>query len=711
MRQLVDPLFSKFSLLFPILLIPAVLAPFILFGVLSVAIFSSGILPEYERRAKIVAIGVQKRLEIAQQLFGPLKEQRNLSVTLLDAYLSSEEVAFIVVTAPDGTILAKAPERFEGLEQILLADHEGPVDDSFDTIVSKINQFYERVFHEKLLDDPPQDSHRAENYLITSLAIGDVDDPAGFVKLGTDVALLDQIRWDEALDSMTVFLAALLFGAECLLLLFTVNVLRPKEMLRFLTDRLAKQDFRYIVNAKVAGKIPLLIDTIGVFIGRVARDTAQLSNRPANFLLPEKGIPEVIEYPAATYIRLPLFLFFLSEAILRPMLPSFLGNLQPLFEIDKHQQAGIAMAFFLFGSIFGILIALKFVERTSARTTFIIGTLVTLVGILGHLFVSTIVEAALLRAVAGVGYGIVYGAAQIYIVQHVSKARRTAGFSFFLAVVVGAEITGPAIGGILADRLGEQFVFMSSAIALVFAIIAGLAILSKSTPTMIDDENPQPILQKVSLWSMAKMLARNTRFTMLMICFTVPAKLLLTGGIFLLIPIAALNAGATATDIGRIMMCYGIVILGVSGRLSYFIDYWALYGEAVAVGALLSSVGLILPSIVGGLPILYLSVALFGLGQSILIPAQASFLLRVTKSEVEQIGPAAIVGQFRLYDRIGSFVGPIIGALLLSMATPSEALLILGSTSILVCGLGCMYFLASGEANEDEAIDSLLIQR
>lgn len=694
----------------PLLVLPIALAPFLLFGLLSVAIFENGLLPQYETRAQIVATGVQKRLDYGQRLFGDLALLRNIDEILDEAKESSPEVAFIVVTDQGGAILAQTPDRFDGIERLIAFDADDARDDPLNQITEALNDGYEQIFGDKLISDPPEQSRKVGQYLISPLTIGDEYQPAGFVFLGTDIALLDQVREDVTFDAITVYLAALLFGGECLLLLYAVSISRPRQMLKFLSRRLAYGDLRFTVIAPGIGRLPQLVRHINSFVEDTARRAIRLGGTARQFLLPEDGQPKPLNRPASAFIRLPLYLFFLAEAILRPSLPVFLSGLPSPVDAPGDVQAGVAMAAFLLGSIFGVLIASKLAERLSLKRCFVFGVLMSALGTVAHIYVLGIVEAVAARGVAGLGYGIVYATAQVFLVQHTEARQRTLGFSAFLAVVVGAEITGPAIGGILADRLGATASFAAASGAMGLAIIASSWILPRDKPDMLDDTTPI-VSQRKPERSLTWALARNTRFVILITCFAIPAKLLLTGAIFLTIPIAVLSVDGVATDAGRVLMTYGLVILLTAGKLARNSDRWSAFGESVFFGTFIAAAGLTLAEVIGGLGSLYLCVALFGLGQSISIPSQLTFLLRVTKHEVGIYGAGPVMAMFRFFERIGSFVGPLVAAALLAVVTPAETLLILGAGSLLASGLGATYFLIVGEEDEEEAIGSLLLER
>lgn len=92
------------------------------------------------------------------------------------------------------------------------------------------------------------------------------------------------------------------------------------------------------------------------------------------------------------------------------------------------------------------------------------------------------------------------------------------------------------------------------------------------------------------------------------------------------------------------------------------------------------------------------------------VPAQMSFLLRLTPHEQKMFGRATIIAQYRMMERVGSFFGPLIGAALIGLSSPKEALIYMGLTTMILSGLAATFFLIVGEQDEEDQIDALLVK-
>ncbi len=62
-----------------------------------------------------------------------------------------------------------------------------------------------------------------------------------------------------------------------------------------------------------------------------------------------------------------------------------------------------------------------------------------------------------------------------------------------------------------------------------------------------------------------------------------------------------------------------------------------------------------------------LSILLLGAAHAIGISPQLALVMEWSKEEIEQIGPGTVMGIFRLLERIGNVMGPIVIALLIAV--------------------------------------------
>jgi len=439
-------------------------APFALFGFLSVRILEPRLLSEFDTQTVNAVGGVQRRIDRAVSVFGDLDALRDVEQVLDHARSSARGMSFLAVTDPDGAILhlsADDPAAARGaLDAVAVPDAPAP-GGGFEGRVRDMTG---------LAPAAPVTvaSRRGNDLLVTSLSLGGDDRPIGALHAGVDIGTLDALKRDIWIDTGVVVLAIVLLAVELLILGFAVYLLRPAWAIDFLTARLRDRDLRFTLRGFGVGAARRIVERVDGIIA-----SAAASFRPSDGLrLPGPDGARVPHIPAVSHVRLPLFLFFLSEALLRPILPRFLGDFAPP-GLDPEFGIGILMAGFMAASLFSVLIGSILSEgRGSPRRVFVWGTVCAGCGMSGHLVAGDFTSILLLRMLTGLGYGLVYAAAQVYIAQHADPVRRTAGFSLFLAVIVAAEICGPAIGGILADRFGDAPVVATATLAIALAAIA-----------------------------------------------------------------------------------------------------------------------------------------------------------------------------------------------------------------------------------------------
>ncbi len=702
--------------------------PFLLFGYLSVRIFETHLLPEVETQTITAAAGVQRRVDHAATVFGGLHTLRGVKPVLENARSSAPGMSFLALTDTEGTIRNISADDSEAA-RMALASMSEPASPE---LTDRLSDSWQEIMGIPLAS-PVTVANRqgGGQLLVTALPIGgDGDGTIGTLYAGFDIGMLDALKRDIWIDTAVVVFAIILLAVELLILMFAVHILRPAWIVEFLSVRMTAQDLRFSFRARGAQVVRALIRQIDRIVSRAA---SELGSRTSSGLrLPGTGGPRELRVPAVSHVRLPLFLFFLSEAMLRPILPQFLGQFAPA-DSDPDFQVGLVMASFMATSLVAVLLGSILSERTGPRGIFLLGTLFAGAGMAGHIVADGFATIILARALTGFGYGLVYAAAQVHIVNHADPRRRSTGFSLFLAVVVAAEISGPAIGGILADRIGASLVLSGALVSIGISALACLFLISKFPPDLTNPfVTPDASSSKTSAGSLSEGFGRsvsdwtldqaavmkdilsNPRFFAMIACFAIPAKALLTGGLFLLVPLTALSIGGAAES-ARVLMGYGIAILILAPLLSPLADRWQGFGKWVAVGGMIAGAGFALPHawnvLVGeGLTALFAATLLFGVGQTLSIPTQISFLMRVAEVQVKYSGSGTVLGVFRFLERLGSLAGPLIAGALLLAFPPDIALMWMGLGALLLSAGGLSWFLAFGERDEEEAIHGLLVE-
>ncbi len=147
-----------------------------------------------------------------------------------------------------------------------------------------------------------------------------------------------------------------------------------------------------------------------------------------------------------------------------------------------------------------------------------------------------------------------------------------------------------------------------------------------------------------------------------MVLAAIPAKLLLTGFVFYLVPLLLTEVGASQSETGRIVMSYGIAAFLLGPVFARAADRLRAHGVMVCAGGIISGAAL--------LPILFaqssswvlVAVVGLGIGQAMSIASLLAVVTLVAARELQQLGQAPVLGAFRLLERLGAAAGPFVAA-------------------------------------------------
>ncbi|MEM7528867.1 MAG: MFS transporter [Pseudomonadota bacterium] len=640
-------------------------------------------------------------MQYGAQLFGSIDDLRDVDEALKGALESSSEIAFVALTAPSGGVIASEPMGFP-IEEVLQRLQRSEVrQDPLFSLSRLLDALHQSLFDRPLLVAPPENSRQIDGFLITTVPIGTADDLMAVVHIGLEIEDFREIRSEMIFDTASVFIVTVLVGAECLILLWAVSIEAPMRIRMNLTKRLADRDLTAIMPVGSHGWSTELVRTMNAFIRQAVRKAKALAS-DRGLRLPPGTEPATVHYSAIGDIRLPLFLFCLGEGILRPSMPGYLAALEDTFGMGGEVQAAVAVSIFFLATLLGVTGSRAVTVRFGQRAVFLLGALLGAAGILAHTVAQTGLEGMAARALSGFGYGLVFGAAQAFVAAHTPPRRKARGLSLFVMVVVSAEIAGPAVGGVLSDQLGVERMIAFAAMVASFSLIAAYLIL----PGRRDGLSPP----SVQLFKGGLVLT-DIRLLLMMICFSVPTRILMTGGLFVLVPFAVADLGASDTEAGRVLMCSGLAVLASSGMIAAILERSRGFGSTIFVGAGISGLAFTVPILFEGLVGMFVAVIVFGLGHAITILAQPGFLALTQKSRVEKTGMASVTAHFQAWERLGAAIGPLIAAVLLALCPPTDGLFLMGVGAFVAMGIGGAYFLTVGEADEDEAIDALFVQR
>src|SRR5437868_9578062 len=181
-------------------------------------------------------------------------------------------------------------------------------------------------------------------------------------------------------------------------------------------------------------------------------------------------------------------------------------------------------------------------------------------------------------------------------------------------------------------------------------------------------------------------LLMNKRFMTLTGFAAIPAKVILTGVCFYLVPLYIVSIGNTSAMAGRMLMVYAVMMVLIVPLSASLSDASMRRDRYVSVGLIISGLSGLLLLISDSFLVLFGVVFLLGLGQALSIAAQSALVAEHCQEEIRVYGHDAVYGVYRLLERLGNALGPLIARLLV-LFWGYQGAFVAVSALVLVCGI------------------------
>jgi MFS family permease len=252
---------------------------------------------------------------------------------------------------------------------------------------------------------------------------------------------------------------------------------------------------------------------------------------------------------------------------------------------------------------------------------------------------------------------------------------------------MAATVCGPSIGGILADNIGERPTFVIAALL----ALSSMAVI-RFLPNATEDEGTKRATARLPTWSEIGSLVSNPRFMAVTGLAAMPAKMLLTGVCFYLLPLYVLAQGSTQAMAGRILMTYAVVMVVMAPLTAGLAHNRERMHWLVGGGLIVSGLGGMLMLAGTHVGWLFLAVGLVGVGQAMSISAQSALVAEHCAPEIAKLGEGVVYGVYRLLERLGNTAGPLVAAALALYFDQRTGFVALGAA---VCLSGALFMLAT----------------
>jgi MFS family permease len=562
---------------------------------------------------------------------------------------------------------------------------------------------------------------RVGDQYIVSMPIVQGSTALGMLHMGVDVRFVDNIVLGMLYDVIVVLVVSLFFTLE--LLNFMAGA-KLEAALKSLGDTFARgADGNFSTPAATPSSSPdsaafagvkQLLDTVlarvnagfdallrDVEAGRrvpaherrpgLAAAQAGLQNLSMRFRFGEEKAVGQRDEKQLVKIRGPLFVFILAEELTRSFLPTFVKELLvPIPWLSPQIVMGLPIALFMLIVAIGQPFLGVYCERVGQRRTMLMGAAIAAVGFATSALANNVLDLMLWRSLCAVGYAMVFVAGQAFVLEHADPSNKARSFALFVGAIMVATVCGPSIGGILADNIGVRPT-LGVAAMLALGSIAAIRLLPgpRSTPMGASSgaDSPGRSAARVPHLQEIGALIINRRFMTVTGLAAMPAKILLTGVCFYLVPLYMLSIGSTQAMAGRILMSYAVMMVLLTPFTASLATSRERMEWLIGGGLLLSGLGGVLMLAGGDVVWVFAAVILIGLGQSMSMAAQSALVGEHCKAEVARIGEGAVYGVYRLLERLGNAVGPILASVLVLSFGYRTSFVAIGAM-VLLCGAG-----------------------
>lgn len=358
-------------------------------------------------------------------------------------------------------------------------------------------------------------------------------------------------------------------------------------------------------------------------------------------------------------IRFPIFLFFLGVELSRSFFPLFVSGLyDPALPVSRDIAIAVPMSAWVLAMVLFTPLAGNLTRRHGVRRTIVLGMVPAAAGLFLTATSQGIWELIAWRSLTAAGFGIVTVGALLHIAAHSRLGAHTRSIGVFVAASVAASVCAAAIGGILADRIGQRPTFVIGGTLVLLALLVAHLQL-KSTPAGTKRKSP----------GMAWLATlKEPAFILFVLLAAIPSRVVLTGLFYLLVPLSLHALGYSSSDTGRLMMLFFITMLlliPVTGRIA---DLSGRHRVVIIAGAFSAAIGaglLVLGQTQTGMVqvvTFVAAVAAVGAAQCTARAPMISYLNKGFPRAAERYGHDNLLVAFRVLERAGSVAGPLVVA-------------------------------------------------
>ena len=653
----------------------------------TVAEFNAGMRPFLEDKARAVAITVQRDIEYALQIGIPFDEIRGLYKHVNELVVAHPEIKSMRVIS-----LADTQERAIG--EASLSNALKPTDNALvSNIIEEIRSVTSTIFGQSTSTD------------VVTVTVSHEGATLARIEATIDGAYLNGKMTSVFFDTLVILIAVALVALEVVVVVSAWQLTGPFRLVETALYKRVAGDLRQYQIGRGSRLKTAFIQRLNAqnahlrdrLTGSI-RNLKQGAKRKALEAFGKERHLYVTDAQTGASImdaRIPLFVFSFAEELQKSFLPLFVAEFHTKYDLfERDIMMGLPISTFMFVIAVFTPFAGRLVDKFGNKTLFISGLIPAIAGYLTCYFAGSANDILIGRSMTAVGYAVITISSQSYIAAVVPPENRARGMAIFVGVLMAGTMCGTAIGAILADWLGYKPVFL---LATFFSLLAGLlgwSMLNTELPVSEATKSAKAVSR-----SPVAILARNSQFVLIVLFCAIPAKVILTGVLYLFVPIYLASLDASQSEIGRIMMVYSLIIIPISPLASGLADRLGK-NLLMVIGATVMS-GIVLLGLYQSASVAAVLAVVAALG---VVHACLKAPLIVAAMEAAEQSPditrTGALSLLRTSERIGSVIGPVVVAALLVVLDYGQVAAIIG---VCVAVLGFVMALLSLKFNKGAA--------
>ena len=397
---------------------------------------------------------------------------------------------------------------------------------------------------------------------------------------------------------------------------------------------------------------------------------------------------KVSEEAALIVVKPIFFLAVFLENLMYSFLPKYVQDIAVSSGKSLVYVSAPFTAYYLFFAL-SLIPSGHFSERYGPKPLILTGLILASASVFGLALPLGIVEMTGLRAISGVGQGMLFIGIQAYILAVASPEKKTQGAGIIVFGFQGGMISGMAIGSLLVTYLDPQGVFVLSAAIGFATAVYSLVLIPRIGQRQ--HSGARYVAIHGILGNLGK-LFRDSEFLKTMFCIGVPAKAILTGTITFALPLLLGQYEYRQEEIGQIIMLYGIGVVASSFYVSRLVDRTGNTRTVLFWGAVLSGLGLIFMGVMDprvlnsgsfGTVVVVTGVLMVGFAHGFI---NAPVVTHIAHTELaSEIGANSATTAYRFLERIGHVAGPLlVGQLFLMWGQSPHVLAAMGVATVIL---------------------------